>query len=79
MTETGKILSELKKAKRGRERLIGYVHKFASLNGLNPKSVGLYVFPNGHAIEDRYPTEKAEKEFERIAQMYHNGIDLFDE
>lgn len=78
MTETGKILSELKKAKRERERLIVYVHKFASLNGHNPKSVGLYVFPNGHVIEDRYPTKQAEKEFERITQMYHDGKDLFD-
>jgi len=78
MTETGKILSELRKSKRARERLIAYVHKFSSLNGLNPKSVGLYILPNGHVIEDRYPTKKAEKEFERISQMYHDDKDLFD-
>jgi len=70
MTETGKILSGLKKSQKKRERLLGYIANYAYLNNLSPKSIGLYVFPNGHVIEDRYPTIQAQEEFERISKMY---------
>ena len=76
MTETGEILSELKRSRKEKDRLLGYINKYAYLYNFSPKSVGIYIFLNGHVIEDRYPTRSAQKEFERISIMYKNRVDF---
>ncbi|MGI2216805.1 hypothetical protein ACRN94_07400 [Shewanella baltica] len=74
MTETGEILGELRRSRKKHDRLLRYVHLYAGQNKLDPKNVGLFVFPNGHVIQDRYPTKMAEAEFKRIAEMYNEDV-----
>lgn len=58
-TETGSILKELRKSKKRTNDNIKLVCVYARNNKLTLKEVGVYEFPNGHLIFDRYPSTKA--------------------
>lgn len=70
VTETGEILRDLRKSRKKQIRKLNYIYMYATKNNLDPKCVGIYVFPNGHIIEDRYPTKAASNEFQRVAEIY---------
>lgn len=70
MTETGQILGDLRKSRKKQTKKLNYIYMYAIKNNLDPKCVGIYVLPNGHIIEDRYPSKAANNEFQRIAEIY---------
>jgi hypothetical protein len=59
-TETGSILKELRKSKKRTNDDVKLACLYALNNKLSLKEVGVYEFPNGHLIFDRYPSTKAE-------------------
>ena len=56
-TETGSILKSLRKSKKREEDNIRLVCLYAREHRLSLKDVGIYEFPNGHLIFDRYPSK----------------------
>jgi hypothetical protein len=65
-TETGSILKDLRKSKQRENNNIKRACLYARNNNLSLKEVGVYEFPNGHLIFDRYPSNSAKALLEDI-------------
>ena len=59
-TETGSILKSLRESKKREKDNIKLVCLYARDHKLSLKDVGIYEFPNGYLIFDRYPSNEAE-------------------
>ncbi len=66
MTETGKILKELKNLNKIENNNIKLAFMYAKKHKLTLKEVGLYQFADGSLIVDRYPSDKAKALFNEI-------------
>lgn len=65
-TETGSILKNLRENKKREKDRITSVCLYARDHKLSLKDVGIYEFPNGHLIFDRYPSVEAKALFDEI-------------
>tara|TARA_R110002012_G_C11455543_1_gene592220 strand:- start:153 stop:368 length:216 start_codon:yes stop_codon:yes gene_type:complete len=65
-TETGSILKDLRKSKKRENDRIKLACLYARDHKLSLKDVGIYEFPNGHLIFDRYPSTRAKALLEKI-------------
>ena len=65
-TETGSILKSLRKSIKREEDNIRLVCLYAREHKLSLKDVGIYEFPNGHLIFDRYPSKSAQALLDEI-------------
>ena len=68
MTETGKILKELKNLRKIENNNIKLALMYAKEHKLTLKEVWLYQFPNGSLIVDRYPSDKTNALFNEIIE-----------
>jgi hypothetical protein len=66
MTETGKILKELKNLRKIENNNIKLVLMYAEEHKLTLKEVGLYKFSDGRLIVDCYPSDEAKALFNEI-------------
>ena len=67
-TETGSILKSLRKSKKRENDRINLVCSYARDHKLTLKDVGIYEFPNGHLIFDRYPSKRAKELLDNILE-----------
>jgi len=65
-TETGSILKSLRQSKKRENDKIKLVCLYERDHKLTLKDVGIYEFPNGHLIFDRYPSISAKALLDEI-------------
>jgi hypothetical protein len=67
-TETGSILKSLRQSKKRENDNIKLVCLYARDHKLTLKDVGVYEFPNGHLIFDRYPSISVKALLDKILE-----------